>query len=200
MKPADIGDSCYLFSTLGRCPYGLACRYGNSHMTSDLQNVTDDGMFDPDRPDTTLNVISRSLQERLRKKQIKLVKSEKYLSETTNGGREREIEQGTAVKEVEKKDGEGREREIEQGTAVKEVEKKDGEGREREIEQGTAVKEVEKKDGEGREREIEQDNTVVVENKKDGGRALLGAVTDEDTVKVRPAEKKKVTFTVISCV
>ena len=50
-------------------------------MTSDQQNVTNEDLFDPNRVDTTWNVISKSLQEKLRKKKLQLPKSEKFLRE-----------------------------------------------------------------------------------------------------------------------
>ena len=97
-KPPDLGDHCYIFETFGRCPYGLACRYGNSHMTSDHRNVTNEDLFDPHRAETTINVISRSLQEKLRKKKLELPKSEAFLrtigSATGKGGRSDVRERG----------------------------------------------------------------------------------------------------------
>ena len=62
-------------------------------MTPDRQNVTDDDLFDPDRAQTTRNVISRSLQENLRKKKVQLLKSENFLRDFGREG------------EKEKKDG-----------------------------------------------------------------------------------------------
>lgn len=78
-KLPDISDECYLFKTYGRCPYGRACRFGKSHLTTDFENVTDESLYDPRRPGKVLNVIPRSLQEKLRKRQIPFVKSEAYL-------------------------------------------------------------------------------------------------------------------------
>lgn len=43
-KPVDIGDSCYNFSQLGRCPYSYACRFAKSHVKEDngtFTNVVD---------------------------------------------------------------------------------------------------------------------------------------------------------------
>lgn len=31
-KPPDIGDECHVFKTLGRCAWGLMCRFGDSHI------------------------------------------------------------------------------------------------------------------------------------------------------------------------
>lgn len=106
-KPPDIGESCYLFTTLGRCPYGLACRYGNSHMTADQRNVINDDLFDPDRVDTTRNIVSRSLQEKLRKKRLDLPKSDTFLRDLGEG---RVGNRKTADKSgAQRKESEGRE-------------------------------------------------------------------------------------------
>ena len=84
-KPPDLGTSCYLFDTFGKCSFGLACRFGSVHMTSDGQNVTNEDRFDPNRADVTQNVISKSLQEKLRKRSLKLPKSEVFLKKFGSG-------------------------------------------------------------------------------------------------------------------
>ena len=40
LKPPDLGNRCVLFDKYGKCPYGLACRFGSCHITPDHQNVT----------------------------------------------------------------------------------------------------------------------------------------------------------------
>ena len=79
-KPPDISDDCYLFKTYGRCPYGRACRFASSHMTANFENVVNESLYDPNRSPRTLNVIPRSLQEKLRKRRLPFAKSEAYLS------------------------------------------------------------------------------------------------------------------------
>lgn len=78
-KPPDLGKSCILYETFGRCLYGLACRFGGVHITPDHRNVTNMEVFDPQRADSTVNVISKTLQERLRKRTLKFPRSEAYL-------------------------------------------------------------------------------------------------------------------------
>ena len=78
-KPPDISDNCYLFKTYGRCPYGRACRFAKSHLTADFENVVNKSLYDPGQLGKVLNVIPRSLQEKLRKRQVPFVKSEAYL-------------------------------------------------------------------------------------------------------------------------
>ena len=78
-KPPDVSDTCYLYETYGKCTYGRACRFGAKHLTQDYQNIVNDALYDPQRPDGTINVLSKSLQEKLRKRTIELVRSESYL-------------------------------------------------------------------------------------------------------------------------
>lgn len=79
-KPPDIGGRCYLFNKLGKCPYGTACRFGSSHVTTELVNVVKEGLYDPALPGETCNLISRQLQEKLRKRQLQFERSERYLA------------------------------------------------------------------------------------------------------------------------
>ena len=80
-KPPDISETCYLFETYGKCTYGRACRFGSKHLTQDCQNIVNDKLYNPQRPDSTINVLSKSLQEKLRKRTIELVRSESYLKQ-----------------------------------------------------------------------------------------------------------------------
>ena len=78
-KDPDIGEKCYMFEKLGKCPYGAACRFASSHVTSEFVNVVKEGVYDSSRPVETLNLISRGLQENLRKRRLAFVRSERYL-------------------------------------------------------------------------------------------------------------------------
>ena len=247
-KPPDIGETCYLFATLGRCPYGLACRYGNSHMTSDQQNVINDDLFDPDRAKTMRNIVSRSLQQKLRKREVDLPKSEHFLREFgkvkngSDGGEwrsKREDEEGGeggSGRGDEEKEGDGEEREGEgeekerEGGMKKGEEEGDGEKGEREGDgnedkHGKTTEGEEIKDGgevvikshhqcvlspevqrkEGCRETVQTDNHIVQDKdtramkfNDDQSRAIerpaavAGAVTDEDLIRLQPAEKKKV--------
>lgn len=31
-KPADIGDTCYVYETFGKCPFAFSCRFGSGHL------------------------------------------------------------------------------------------------------------------------------------------------------------------------
>ena len=236
-KPPDIAESCHLFTKLGRCPYGLACRYGNSHMTPDHQNRINEDLFDPDRAGTTINIISRSLQENLRKKKVELPKSEKFLKEferekkgIRNNQKSCELEEGGSGRKEEKEEGEGGKEvgeegkgEMEKGGEDKEKGREGkgegegemeegGEDKERRREgtigngstdevkeepanpEGREVDEVKEEPAnpEGREVDEASGKREPSEAASEPSQPVAGAVTDEDTVILRPEERKKV--------
>ena len=200
-KSPDISDTCYLFTTRGKCPYGLACRYGNSHMTTDHQNMTDDDLFDPNRMETTINVISRTLQEKLRKKKVELPKSENFLrdKEGKKGGRQSGQRKKSELGEEEETGGNvGGEREKEEVGGREEEEERMGEGEN--LSNGATDTEKAATDSEAQPKE---ETSEVCEPGKTAAALLsptTGAVTDEDIVRLRPEEKKKVNSTrIFSC-
>lgn len=40
-KLPDLGDSCYVYESKGHCPWGITCRYGKHHITSNGRNMKD---------------------------------------------------------------------------------------------------------------------------------------------------------------
>ncbi|XP_064383246.1 tRNA-dihydrouridine(47) synthase [NAD(P)(+)]-like isoform X2 [Halichondria panicea] len=78
-KPPDISENCYLFKSYGKCPYGVACRYGAKHLTVDLKNIVNEDIYDSTRAKSTFNVLSKVLQEQLRKRTFEFVRSEAHL-------------------------------------------------------------------------------------------------------------------------
>lgn len=79
-KPPDIGEHCVLFELHGECPYGLECRYGKSHISSDFMNIKKEKSGDCKCPGATHSWLSKELQEQLHKKTVKFPRSEKYLT------------------------------------------------------------------------------------------------------------------------
>lgn len=45
-KPKDIGSHCFMFETYGKCPYGLACRYGSKHISEDFKNIVNQELYE----------------------------------------------------------------------------------------------------------------------------------------------------------
>lgn len=150
-KPTDISDNCYVFETYGKCPYGVACRYGSKHLTADHRNIISEEFYDPNRPEGTVNVLSKTLKEQLWKRKFEFVRSEKYLAKTKPT--KESAKPASASEDVARKECTG----LEESEVVS-IASQD--------ESGTPCVSV-----------------------SDG---TLGALTDEQLVKLRPAEKKKV--------
>lgn len=142
-------------------------------MTPDGQNVINSDVFDPNRVETTRNVISRSLQERLRKKKVDLPKSEIFLCDFSRGQMDRERgEKKNPQTEVEKVEREG-------GVI-------DGDGP-----QGEAK--ITECDDAGILRFTEPVEAVTeCSSEAERGVVTTGVVTDEDLIKLRAIEKKTV--------
>lgn len=45
-KPKDIGSHCFMFETYGKCPFGLACRYGSKHISEDFKNIVNQELYE----------------------------------------------------------------------------------------------------------------------------------------------------------
>ncbi|RDD37049.1 tRNA-dihydrouridine(47) synthase [NAD(P)(+)]-like [Trichoplax sp. H2] len=74
-KPPDLGDKCVIFDAYGKCPYGLACRYGSSHVNN-KKNVIDEERL---RASATKNCMSKEALSDLRKKKIQFPKADAYV-------------------------------------------------------------------------------------------------------------------------
>ncbi|KOB66603.1 tRNA-dihydrouridine(47) synthase [NAD(P)(+)] [Operophtera brumata] len=77
-KPKDIGDACHLFNLRGRCPRGLSCRYGSSHITEEGFNKVDQEKVAHWKEDTR-NFLQQSLQSQLQKKKYDFNFSERLV-------------------------------------------------------------------------------------------------------------------------
>ncbi|XP_013181188.1 PREDICTED: tRNA-dihydrouridine(47) synthase [NAD(P)(+)]-like [Papilio xuthus] len=67
VKPPDIGEKCRLFDIRGRCPRGIACRFGSCHITPEGFNITDNSKI-KEWKDDTKNTLQNSIQIQLQKK------------------------------------------------------------------------------------------------------------------------------------
>ncbi|CAN9503690.1 unnamed protein product [Ophioblennius macclurei] len=79
-KPPDIGESCYLYETFGKCGYGLACRFAKAHTTPDFKTLEKADVVKAHQDRTAVkNSLSKDLQQRLRKRTVPFSKSAVYL-------------------------------------------------------------------------------------------------------------------------
>lgn len=78
LKPKDIGEECHVFNIRGRCPRGIACRYGASHITAEGYNIVDEEKV-KEWKDDTKNTLQSSLQIPLQKKKYDFSFAEKLV-------------------------------------------------------------------------------------------------------------------------
>ena len=78
-KPPDISDKCYMYTTYGMCPSGIACRYGSSHISAEGENIINKSLYDERKAVSVCNVLEKSLQIALRKKKVSFPRSGEYL-------------------------------------------------------------------------------------------------------------------------
>lgn len=84
-KPADIGESCYLYDTFGKCSYGLSCRFAKTHTTPDFQTMENADLVKTFEDRTVVkNSLSKDLQNCLRKHSVTFKKSAEYLKTLPN--------------------------------------------------------------------------------------------------------------------
>ena len=159
-KIPDSGKTCYIYETFGKCHFGLACRYGGQHISSDFKNIVDTERLKSHKSATT-NDISKDTQIKLRKRQYDFSKPDKIRNEV--------------LEKIKNK------RSASQETNSVSAEKN-----------GEATVSDETKP-------VDTSSKSAVENDLQEVKVHRhGAVTDEDTIKLRPLEKKKVTLFVLT--
>lgn len=93
-KPADIGESCYLYDTYGKCHYGLSCRFAKAHTTPDFKTMENEELIKVYEGRTVVrNSLSKDLQNSLRKRNVPFKKSDEYLK-TLSNYKDKRAEQG----------------------------------------------------------------------------------------------------------
>lgn len=191
-KPSDIGDECWNYRTLGKCERGFTCRFAMDHVTEDFRNKVDIGKI-PDKAQET-NRIPKDVQIRLRKKEYNFDNTDEQVE--------------NVFKMVRERDGDPREKK--EDDDVPEKKKAKIECPKRVLDHVDAKEPDEKKaklDEEVKEspkRTMDQvDNNEPDEKKckldicdKEGATVkTIGAVTDEDLIKIRDVEKKRLDWT-----
>lgn len=77
-KEKDIGKECHLFKLRGRCPRGISCRFGSSHITEDGFNMVDEEIAKLWKEDTK-NTLQHDLQTQLQKRKFDFTFAEKLV-------------------------------------------------------------------------------------------------------------------------
>lgn len=99
IKPKDISTECFVFNLSGKCPRGITCRMGSQHLTEDGFNIADVKKFEQYkmRPSSTVNHISKELQNRLRKHKYNFSKAEAIIK--ANDSSRKKLQQNLELNE-----------------------------------------------------------------------------------------------------
>ncbi|KAF1553942.1 tRNA-dihydrouridine(47) synthase [NAD(P)(+)]-like, partial [Eudyptula albosignata] len=80
VKPADLGRSCVLFETFGKCIYGVTCRFAQVHLGDGYQNIVNTDLAKQwEGKSLVRNNLSKDLQHQLRKRKFIFKKADEYL-------------------------------------------------------------------------------------------------------------------------
>lgn len=171
-KPPDLGGRCLLFETFGRCTYGATCRFAGAHLGEGYKNLMNADLLKQWEGRLAVrNGLSKDLQQQLRKKKMPFVRSGEFLRSLGKSHPARRPGTQAAVVETGASDCSTSEGTKEPGTAR-----------------------LEAPNGSNPSEGVGSASETVKSPIPPAEPALkrVGAVTDEDTVKLRPSEKPKV--------
>ena len=221
-KPADVSERCYVFETYGRCPFGVMCMFSKRHVDENFVNVVDDSLYDAGRKTVTNLLDNRGdLQTRLWKKRYDFTKANTVLKDYDNDVKQSgNTDKGYAGKSGEQ-ESQPTEMSLKTDDACRDIKSDVGDTSGVEtagIDIGSCKlddTEISNKDGDAVDH-LESDQKVCAGKNvsSNGGTDVVvsttasdnddipqvvalkveraGPVSDEDTIKLRPLEKKKV--------
>ncbi|KAM4688858.1 tRNA-dihydrouridine(47) synthase [NAD(P)(+)]-like [Discoglossus pictus] len=179
-KPADIAPNCHLFQTRGKCIYGVTCRFAKSHVSEDFKNIVNHELQKQQEGKILVkNSLNKDVQQQLRKRKFCFEKSDHYLKNLSKSYKPGKNEK------IKSEDG------LETQT-VKEDSNKTSICTQPSVSiENTASEEQAMTLG----GEIKEDSAMqVTVGQKETMVKTIGAVTDEDLIKLRPCEKKSIDF------
>lgn len=80
-KLPELEGPCYIYDTFGHCPYGISCRFAASHMTEDLQNKTNDEIYNKDKAWKPINELSSDVRFKLWKRKYDFKRADQSVKE-----------------------------------------------------------------------------------------------------------------------
>ena len=80
-KGPDLGDECVNFKLYGVCNYGIACRFGSSHLDSDLSNIVNVELNEKMKIYEVKRTLQKEIQSKLRSKHVWFERSYQYFEE-----------------------------------------------------------------------------------------------------------------------
>lgn len=85
-KLPDIGDSCHVFDTYGKCMYGITCRFGKSHISEDGKNIVNEELFAKTQLEKRVdNILEKDVQVKLWKKRYDFSEANNYSAKIKKG-------------------------------------------------------------------------------------------------------------------
>lgn len=182
-KSTEIGEKCYLFETFGKCNYGVTCRFAKAHLGENYKNLVNEEVQKLwENKELVKNQIDKDLQHCLRKRKVSFEKSDKYLKQMNTS-----IKPGPV-------DGEARGFEPPlpgdktSGDATSVLEEK----------LNVSTEPIKTDTGETTVSQEAAESPVTQElspgAQKETSVKTIGPLTDEDVVKIRLREKKKIDF------
>ncbi|KAK3109054.1 hypothetical protein FSP39_021934 [Pinctada imbricata] len=177
-KPPDLGDVCLIFETYGKCPYGIACRFGVKHIDENNKNIVNEELFAKTSKEKKVsNTLPKELQVLLWKKRYNFDKANEIVKVIQDKVKQKlnTFSNKCAGRQVTKE---------QKGIVNAESQK----------EMSSSVSEsVPKPEGGATESSIHSTEGGVTIKENDQIR-IGGGVTDEEVIKLRPQEKKKIEF------
>lgn len=182
-KPDDLGDRCYLYETFGKCKYGITCRFSKAHIGDHYKNLVNEEVVKKwEGKNLVKNTEGKTLQRFLRKKKFVFEKSEQYLKHLKQLNKADTGKEVTVLKDVSQMQKENVT--LNSGNSHAKV------GTNLDAENGVCagvsinsnVEDICKNDA------ADADVQTACQKK------TLGTVTDEDIIKVRSCEKKRLDF------
>jgi len=199
-KPEDLGDTCFVYNSLGYCPRGLSCRFSNMHIDKDGRNLRKEGTKSETLVESqSLNKLGKDTQTRLRKKQYNFKLSDGVCEskwdiinarkETTNNSNEEPLEKKIKLEENSSENGTLNKLKLDE-TDINGTNDDESPCKKIKVETTNDLKKkLNTVDEE--EPQVKKIKTEDPEIKKVTTEKRLGPVSDEDLIKVRPEEKRK---------
>ncbi|XP_075067950.1 tRNA-dihydrouridine(47) synthase [NAD(P)(+)]-like isoform X2 [Mixophyes fleayi] len=177
-KQEDIGPKCYLYETFGKCIYGITCRFARSHLSEDYKNLINEELVKQwEGKAAVKNSLDKHLQQQLRKKKVPFEKAEKFLKLFNKCHKSRSLEVKAEVSPAPQGGLVGCAT-AEAGDITVCANKVTTEGS-----VGLPASET-----------STESSPITPGAQLDRTRVTLGAVTDEDIIRIRPCEKKTLDF------
>ncbi|XP_029444688.1 tRNA-dihydrouridine(47) synthase [NAD(P)(+)]-like isoform X2 [Rhinatrema bivittatum] len=194
-KPADLGEKCHLFDVFGKCIYGVTCRFARGHLGEDYRNIVNEELVKQwEGKGVVKNCLNKDLQQRLRKRKVPFEKSDhflKQLNKSNKAGTKKSTWQDPQVKRVQGNKADGCDRAPEVGQEAATVDCAVG----LRCMQGSAAEHPSPSEVPGGDLgDASQEIACQVDVEKETPVRTIGPLTDEDVIKLRSSEKKKVDF------